>query len=139
MRKPTMLVLGVLAATAMAQAIAPLPPKLAGTWTYIGPRTFIDSVTLVFEDDGKSGTVKGRTTWRGVNCGTQDEPFTGTWDGTVLRFEAMHRPNVNAQRANGNCPETKSVYNLRRKPGQSGFEGEVQSGPVVATVSLSPQ
>ena len=78
--------------------------------------------------------------WRGVGCGAQDEPFKGTWDGSELRIETIHRPNVNTQRMGGQCGTGRVTYALKRKPGEKTFEGEarLEGTSAVATMSVGP-
>lgn len=135
------IVLVVFADAALAQANDSLPHKLSGRWTFTGPsQTFINPVTLEFDGDGKPGPITGRMTWRGVTCGAQDEPLTGTWDGTELHFTSLLRANVNAQRMNGQCGDGKTTYVLRRKPGEASFEGDARASftSAVPTISVSP-
>ena len=121
-----------------AQPFAALPRTLNGKWTYVVPggRTFIDSLSLAFDGGGEEGTVSGRLTHRGVSCGALDEPFTATWNGSVLRIESRLRANVNTARNGGTCAD-KIVYTL--KPSGKGFEGEaVMDGfSAPALISLS--
>lgn len=132
----------VLAAGAVsAQSAEPLPAKLSGRWTFMGPAgVFNDVVSLAFDAGAPPGRVAGRATWRGLTCGAQDEPFTGTWDGTELRIDTTHRPNVNAQRMNGSCAQGHAIYVLKRVPGTDRFEGNarVEGLPAVASVTLAP-
>ena len=130
-----------IAGVAVAQESDVLPSKLSGRWTAVGAtQTFINPMSLEFDGDGKPGPVKGRATFRGVACGAQDEPPTGTWDGKELRVETLHRPNVNVVRLNGQCGDGKTTYVLTRKPGQRTFEGEGRStySSAVATMTLAP-
>ena len=132
-------VLCVIGADLAAQPFESLPRVLSGRWTFFAPggRTFIDSVSMTFEMTGEQGSASGRLTHRGVNCGALDEPFTGTWDGSVLRIESRLRANVNTTRNGGTCPD-KVVYTLKR--GGKGFEGEVimdgMSGPAQVSLAL---
>lgn len=135
------IVLVVFADAALAQSGERLPGKLSGRWTFTGPsQTFINPVTLEFDGDGKPGPITGRLTWRGVTCGAQDEPLTGTWDGSELHFTSTLRANVNAQRMNGQCGDGKTTYVLRRKPAEASFEGDARATftPAVPTISVSP-
>jgi hypothetical protein len=132
--------MGFCVATAVAQAVERLPGKLSGRWTASSPRgVFVDSLSLTFEGDGAPGPVTGKVTFRGVNCGAQDELLKGTWDGSELRFESVHRPNVNVQRMNSQCGTGNVVYILRRKPGETTFEGEARpgEGATGSTVSIT--
>jgi len=131
---------GVCAVTATAQSSDQLPGKLSGRWTVTSPRgTFIDTVSFTFESNGTPGPVTGKLTFRGVSCGAQDEPLKGTWDGSELRFESTHRPNVNAQRMDGQCGTGKVIYVLRRNPREKTFEGEGRPGEGASgsTVSIT--
>jgi hypothetical protein len=87
-------------------------------------RLYTDTMSVVLDAPAANGAVTGRLTVRGVTCGAQDEPLTGTWDGVQLRFESQVRPNVNAQQKDAQCASGKVVYVLRRKPGQLAFDGE---------------
>ena len=131
----------VSAASAQAPANA-LPGALSGRWTFLpaGGRTFVDMWSARFDGTGAPGPVTGKLTWRGVNCGAQDEPLTGTWDGTELRFESVLRANANTQNLNGNCEGGRAVWVLKRKPGSATFEGEgsMNERKVVVTVTASP-
>lgn len=131
----------VLSVPCLAQPAAPLPGSLAGRWTFVGPgRTIIDAWSIRIDGAGAPGPVAGRLTWRGVTCGAQDEPVTGTWDGAELRFEGTLRPNVNVQNANGQCGSGRVAWVLARKPGTSSFEGtatQADRGTVV-TVTAAP-
>jgi hypothetical protein len=140
--KHALLLLAFVAAPAIGQTDDTLPGALSGRWTVIaaGGRTFIDKVSLKIEGEGKPGPVKGYITWRGVTCGASAEPFEGTWDGQVLRFNSMLRPDVNVQRNGGQCGDGKVVGELQRKAGQQSFSGETRMASTggTATVSVSP-
>jgi hypothetical protein len=126
-------------AAAQAQPAAALPPKLSGMWNFPGPpQSIVDTFSIVFDGDGAPGQVRGRLTWRGFNCGAQDEPFAGTWDGSELKFEATVRPNVNASRVNGTCPPGPTRFLLRRKPGETRFTGEAVGSSATVTMTASP-
>ena len=136
------LALTALAADTAAQTASDLPKKMSGRWTAVipGRQTFTDSISVVLDAPAGTGPVSGRLTMRGVTCGAIDEPLTGTWDGNELRFESLVRPNVNAQRPNGDCGNGKVVYVLTRKPGHTAFEGDAQRDGMQTTVqvTLSP-
>lgn len=121
---------------------APLPPKLSGTWSSFTPggRPHSNTMSLTLDPPDANGHVKGLYTSRGVVCGALDEPLSGTWNGTELRFESQVRPNVNTQNRNGDCGSGRITFVLTRKPGQQGFEGESQreGASVPVQVSLSP-
>ena len=140
----TACIVGLFVSTATmlsAQGTDTLPPRLAGHWTVVGPQqTYINPISLTFEGDGRPGPIKVRVTWRGVTCGADDEPSSGTWDGTELRIDTIHRPNVNVQRMNGQCGDGRTTYVLKRKPGEKTFEGEGRAtySPSVATISVAP-
>ena len=142
MNKHVCLLLVFVATPLFGQNADPLPTTLSGRWTVIaaGGRTYIDSVSLKLEGDGKPGPVKGLMTWRGVTCGAADEPLEGTWDGQVLRFTSTLRPEVNAQRNGGQCGDGKLVGELQRKPGERSFSGETRMASTggSASVSVSP-
>jgi len=125
----------------LAQA-TPLPKSMSGSWTAVVPgrQTFTDSMSVVLDVPAGTGAVMGRLTVRGLACGAVDEPLTGTWDGTEPRLESVVRPNVNAQRMNGECGNGRVSFVLKRKPGRDGFEGESQrdGSPVTTQISLSP-
>lgn len=138
MRK-SLLIASTLAVTSsvFAQSGDQLPPKLAGHMTAAGAtQTFILSVAMTFDGEGKPGPVTGRVTHQGVNCGAQDEPLTGTWDGSELRVAAALHPNVNTLRMNGQCDGARVTYSLKRKPGTSEFEGEVRANTTSAVVPI---
>ena len=111
---------------AVGQAPEPLPTALSGHWVVVLPngRLYTDTMSVVLDAQSGTGAVTGRLTVRGVTCGAQDEPLTGTWDGAQLRFESRVRPNVNAQQKDAQCASGKVAYVLRRKPGQQAFDGE---------------
>ncbi len=125
-----------------AQTAAPLPKTLSGRWTAVVPggRTFTDTMSVVLDVPATTGPLTGRLTLRGVTCGAIDEPLTGTWDGTELHFESQVRPNVNAQRTNGECGTGKVTFVLSRKPGQAVFEGESRrdAAPGASQITLAP-
>lgn len=131
-----------LATNVLADDMAPLPKAMSGRYTAVVPgrQTYTDTLSVVLDAPSATGPVTGRLTVRGVTCGAVDEPLTGTWDGTELRFESLVKPNVNAQRPNGQCGNGKITFVLSRKPGQSAFEGESlrDGSPVVVQVKLSP-
>ena len=145
MRGVRIFVLLVLAGSAgmiLAQTTAPLPKAMSGRWTSVVPggRTFTDTWSVILDASGGTGPVTGRLTLRGVTCGALDEPLTGTWDGSELRMESQVRPNVNAQRTNGECGTGRVTFKLTRKPGQSTFEGESHrdAAPSPSQVTLAP-
>lgn len=119
---------------------AALPKSLSGHWMAMGKdgRTYIDSMSVIFDDPIEVGPVKGRLTSRGVGCGAMDEPLTGTWDGSELRFESQVHPNVNAARKNGDCGTGRITFVLTRKPGQAGFAGESHRDTSMAQITLAP-
>jgi hypothetical protein len=129
------------AGVAGAQGVAPLPKSLSGRWSIVVPgvRAFNDTMSMTLDAPVQPGPVTGRLTARGVGCGAENEPLTGTWDGTTLRVESRVYPNVNVQRMNGECGSGQVVYTLTRKPGQSTFEGEGKrdgmTGAVLVTLS----
>lgn len=110
----------------LAQPAASLPKTMSGRWTAVipGGQTFTDTMSVSLDLPATTGPLTGRLTVRGVTCGALDEPLSGTWDGAELRFESRVRPNVNAQRMNGECGTGKTTFVLARKPGQDVFEGE---------------
>lgn len=131
----------VTSASAFAQAGDPLPPKLSGHMTARGSaQTFILNVSMEFDGERKPGPIKGRVTHQGVNCGAQDEPLTGTWDGSELHVSAALHANVHTLRMNGQCDGAIVTYSLKRKPGASEFEGDVRANTTstVAPIVLSP-
>jgi hypothetical protein len=131
--------LTMIVTAALGQADTLLPASLSGRWTYVGPRgTFIDAFSIVFEGTAAPGTVPGRLTWRGVNCGTSDEPIRASWDGMELKFEVVLKANTNAQRANGDCPAEPTRWVLKRKAGERLFEGEGRIRNIVVTVTATP-
>jgi hypothetical protein len=141
-RNLALLVLAGLAGLVFAQAVAPLPKAMSGRWTAVVPggRTFTDSLSVVLEVPGGTGPLTGRLTLRGVVCGALDEPLSGTWDGYELRLESQVRPNVNVQRANGECGSGRMTFKLTRKPGQTTFDGEAvrDAAPAPSQVTLAP-
>ena len=142
-QKVTLLPLLIFTGMVFAQTAAPLPKAMSGRWTAVipGGRTFTDTMSIVFDDAPiASGPVTGRLTSRGVTCGAANEPLTGTWDGTELRFESQVRSNVNPQRANGDCGSGRIIFVLTRKAGQATFEGESRRDgmSVPAQITLAP-
>ena len=130
--------------TNAAAQTAPLPKAMTGRWTFVRQganvkhvQTLSDVMSVVLDAPTGTGAVTGRFTSRGVICGAVDEPLTGTWDGTELRFESRVRPNVNAARANGECGSGKITFVLKRKPGETGFEGESTRDPGSAPVQIT--
>jgi hypothetical protein len=128
-------------AVAQAQSDA-LPASLSGRWTYLAPggRAMIDTWTLRVDSGGAPGSFKGTLNWRGVNCGAKDEPVSGTWTGSELRFEGQLRANANTLNANGNCGNGRAEWVLTRRAGSTAFEGEASMNDraVVVTVTASP-
>lgn len=126
---------------AQAQADT-LPSSLSGRWTYLAPggRAMIDTWTLRIDSGGAPGPFKATLNWRGANCGAKDEPVSGTWTGSELRFEGQLRPNANTLNANGNCGNGRTAWVLTRKAGSTAFEGEASMNDraVVVTVTASP-
>jgi hypothetical protein len=95
-------------------------------------------MSMTLDAPVQPGPVTGRLTARGVGCGAENEPLTGTWDGSTLRVESKVYPNVNVQRMNAQCGSGRVTYTLTRKPGQSTFEGEgVRDGMTGAAQSHS--
>lgn len=133
-----LLVLCSFAGLAPAQTPALLPSALTGRWTFMGPSgVFTDNIAIRFDGTGAPGPVTGKITAGGVTCGARDEPLTGTWDGTELRFEAKVHANVNTTRSGGDC-SAPAKYVLTRKPGQAAFEGHVSRGASTSQVQLTP-
>jgi hypothetical protein len=127
--------------SAHAQIDATLPAKLTGHMTATGAtQTFILNIAMEFDGDRKPGAIAGRVTHRGVNCGAENEPLTGTWDGTEVRVVATLHANVNTLRMGGQCDGAKVTYTLKRKPGTGEFEGDVRANnsSAAATIVLSP-
>ena len=128
---------------AVGQAPEPLPTAMSGHWVVVLPngRLYTDTMSVVLEAPAGTGPITGRLTVRGVTCGALDEPLTGTWDGTQLRFESQVRPNVNTQQKDAQCASGKVMYVLRRKPGAQAFDGEfTRDGmSVPGQVTLTPQ
>ena len=120
--------IALIAATtwAVGQTPEPLPTAMSGKWVVVLPngRLYTDTMSIALDTPAATGAVTGRLTIRGVTCGAQDEPLTGTWDGTQLRFDSQVRPNVNAQQKDAQCGSGKVAYVLRRKPGEQAFDGE---------------
>ncbi len=109
---PALTLLALAAGVAAAQSVEPLPKIMHGTWTAVVPnvRTFTDTFSVTLDGPPQGGALAGRLTLRGGVCGAQNEPLTGTWDGTELRLESMVRPNVNAQRPNGQCGNGRVTF-----------------------------
>jgi hypothetical protein len=127
-----------IATTVSGQSESVLPAKLSGRWTaFAGTDVVIDSFSLTFEGNRAPGTVPGRLTWRGVNCGAKDEPIQAQWDGTVLKFEAVLKADTNTQRLNGRCGTEPLRWVLKRKSDQS-FEGEGRVANIVVSVTAAP-
>jgi hypothetical protein len=138
----TVTIVALAAGAALAQTVLPLPKVMQGTWTAVVPnvRTFTDTFAVTLDDPAPSGALTGRLTLRGIGCGAVDEPLTGTWDGVLLRMESVVRPNVNAQRQNGQCGNGRVTFVLKRKTGQTGFEGEStrDGSPLPSQITLGP-
>ncbi len=128
----------VVSASVWAQAVAPLPKSMNGRWIFLGKRTTSEVMSVVIDGDGSPGNVTGRLTLRANNCGALDEPFQGVWDGAELHFEATLRPNVNTQRSSMECPADATKFVLKRKPGQTSFEGEASASTGTFQVTLAP-
>lgn len=127
-------------ATLAQPAADTLPSKLQGRYTLtVGSgQVFINMFNIVFDAPASPGPVKGRVTWRGVNCGAQDEPFEGTWDGNELRFGMRTYSNVNAQRSNGTCQADPYAIVLKRSPGSATLEGQLVVGQASISMTASP-
>lgn len=124
--------------TAFAQSGSELPAKLSGRWSGMTPTgSFVDVFSVTFEGNRAPGTVPGRLTWRGFNCGAKDEPIQAQWDGTELKFEAVLKADTNTQRSYGKCGTEPVRWVLKRKGDQT-FEGEGRVGNIVVTVTAAP-
>jgi hypothetical protein len=124
--------------TVSGQSGPELPVKLSGRWTATNPSGIvIDSFSITFEGSRAPGTVPGRLTWRGFNCGAKDEPIRAQWDGTELKFEAVLKADTNTQRSYGTCGTEPVRWVLKRKSDQS-FEGEGRVANIVVTVTAAP-
>lgn len=112
----------------------------AATGHWSDNRTFVNVVSFDFEGSGKPGALSGKVTWRGVGCGAQNEPLTGTWDGRELRINMVLRANVNADRMNADCGDGKITVVLTRKAGEKNFEGDAHASytPAVPSLTVSP-
>src|SRR5438270_2223369 len=118
---------GIAQLSPLPPPLAPLPASLSGRWTITASgRPASDIVTMSFDGQGQTGPVKGRVSLRGLDCGSLDEPLSGSWDGVDLRLETAQRPEVGAPRADGNCGTARATFVLRRKPGDTRFEGEAR-------------
>jgi len=129
------------ASAAQAQSPDTLPVRLSGHWTAVVPgvRTLVDSVSFTFDQPYPPGPVKGRVTFHGTRCGAADEPATGTWNGSELRLDTRHYPNVNARLVNAQCGSGNVTYVLVRKPGANTFEGDgILDGVPTVQVSVAP-
>ena len=137
----TLLLWVAMPAVAQAPSEA-LPSSLSGRWTYLAPngRAMIDTWTLRIDSGGAPGPFKATLNWRGTNCGAKDEPVSGTWNGSELRFEGQLKPNANTLNANGNCGSGRAEWVLKRKAGTAAFEGEASMNDraVVVTVTAAP-
>jgi len=131
--------LGLVPVASLAQ---PLPSKLSGEWVVVVPGgpVFRDTLSVAFDPRDGYGPITGRLTTRGVACGSQDEPLTGTWDGKELRFESMVRPGVNSQRTPKDCGSGKVLMVLKPVGDKGAFEGESRrpENAVPAQVKLAP-
>ena len=134
-------VLALVACGVFAQPETGLPKTMSGSWTGVYPRgSFSDTMSVVLGAPDGSGALKGLLTYQGLSCGAKDEPLTGTWNGTELRFESQLRPNVNSKRLNGQCGTGLTKFVLTRKPGQGSFVGEsrTEGTQIPDQIQLSP-
>jgi hypothetical protein len=120
-------VITLAAATGLAYAADPLPPTLNGHWfNNQGSGRNSQSnyeVKLVIEKQAADGTIEGKFTRWGNNCGAKDEPFTGKYDGKELSFHSTVHPNVNTRKMNGG-PCGAEEYVLTRSTDGKTFEGK---------------
>jgi hypothetical protein len=132
------LLLATITSLAHSQSESSLPATLAGRWSWTGPGGNVtESFALTFEGPRTPGSVQGRFTWRGVTCGAKDEPIQAQWDGTILKFEAVLKSDINTQRSNGRCGPEPGRWELKRKSDGS-FEGEGRVGNFVLTLVAGP-
>jgi hypothetical protein len=98
-----------------------VPAKMSGKWSGTTPAKgtpFGGSWSIVVDKQGPDGSVEGKVTWEGRTCGMDDEPFTGSFDGTQLTIVAQFRDKF----PNANCPKSRLVL---QKKGTSDFEGTI--------------
>jgi hypothetical protein len=72
---------------------------------------------------GAKGTIEGRLTHHGFNCGAKDEPMTGSFDGSELRLVSRLRADVNVKNAGKDCGSGKTTWTLQKQK-KGGFEGK---------------
>jgi len=121
----------------LAQRSDTLPERLTGKWEAqnMDRFTYNGVETIVFEGSRTPGPVQGHVTHQGVVCSAEDEPFKGTWDGKVLKFDTEFKAMTNR-------PSTcvgQNTYALERKVGKDAFTGTIRSkGGNMLNVSVSP-
>ena len=116
-----------------------LPAKLSGRWTFVvGGKVFVDTLSLYFRSEQSRGSVSGRVTWCGINCGARDEPL-----------KVLMAPNLRiAYRDDGTtqCQYTTAGRAARHRTRhlllevqacEKTFEGEARSEGTSADVTMS--
>lgn len=105
-----------------------LPEAMAGRWSFTTSSAMPlgDAFSVRIDAQEPDGTVRGRLTWAGIQCGTRDEPFEGRFDGKELTFSAQTRARVNTQRVDGvDCPTLS--YRFVRGAGSHFLDGQAAS------------
>lgn len=110
-----------------------LPKSMKGSWSGVGERGIVPingTLSMVVDKQNADGSIEGRMSASGTQCGMKDEPVTGRLDGDVLTLHATWRPLV----PQASCAKTTFV--LKRTG--SGFEGEIPGSRFKIKAALGP-
>jgi hypothetical protein len=121
-----------LATSGIAQS--ELPKSMQGSWSGISERGNVPlngTLSVVIDKQNADGSIEGRMSASGNQCGMKDEPMTGRFDGAVLTLQSTWRPMVPQATY---CARASFVL---KKTG-SRFEGEIPGSKLRIKATLAP-
>ena len=116
-----------------------LPQAMSGTWSgvsragQVGQATFGGTWSVVIDKQNPDGTIAGKATWEGARaCALDNDPITGTFDGTQLTIVAPFRDKI----PNAGCGKARLV--LKRVGAGNQFEGTIPASKDQYRLTLAP-